>query len=291
MEKHYVSLSVRGDTVMEIARSKFYQENDLPYAIQLLMDCMVTDQLSPGDRLAMAIKILDGRMAMTGTYPIDFDIVEVEPKDPKYDFEGHFKAMNEKIKDLEEQVRAIRDNFVFVCEHMEEFELKNINRQYKREFGKPLFRDMPCSQSADESAERLNIVDAFIRQAEWERDNPDEAEYGWLAPDGTFYPVEFADHVEWACERVEKLYEQTDSETTRLHIRANSPDDYRLGAAAQPVPRTGQSQRVRHPAPHGQTVRFPVRLLHETRRGRAGSEIPDTGRSNTAWTGLKTRSP
>lgn len=226
MEKHYVSLSVRGDTVMEIARSKFYQENDLPYAIRLLMDCMVTDQLSPGDRLAMAIKILDGRMAMTGTYPIDFDIVEVEPKDQKYDFEGHFKAMNEKIKGLEEQVRAIRDDFVFVCEHMEEFELKNINRQYKREFGKPLFQDMPCSPSADESAERLNIVDAFIRQAEWERDNPDEAEYGWLAPDGTFYPAEFAEHVEWAAEHVQKLYEQAESEETRLHIRANSPDDY-----------------------------------------------------------------
>lgn len=227
-EKHYVSFQVRGDAVMGIAREKFYRDNDLPYAIRLLMDCMVTDQLSPGDRLAMAIKILDGRMAMTGTYPIDFDIVEVEPKDTRYDFEGHFKAMRDKIENLENQIRSIRDDFIFVAENLDETTLRNLDRQYRREFKKPLFPDMdlpgiPC-ESADTA--RLNIVDAFIKQAEWERDNPDEAEYGWLAPDGTFYPAEFAEHVEWAAEHVQKLYEQAESEETRLHIRANSPDDY-----------------------------------------------------------------
>lgn len=227
-EKHYVSFQVRGDAVMGIAREKFYRDNDLPYAIRLLMDCMVTDQLSPGDRLAMAIKILDGRMAMTGTYPIDFDIVEVEPKDTRYDFEGHFKAMRHKIEDLENQVRSVRDDFIFVAENLDETTLRNLDRQYRREFGKPLFPDMdlPGIPCGDVDSTRLSIVDSFIRQAEWERDNPDEAEYGWLAPDGTFYPVDFAEHVEWATERVKKLYEQAESEETRLHIRANSPDDY-----------------------------------------------------------------
>lgn len=227
-EKHYVSFQVRGDAVMGIAREKFYRDNDLPYAIRLLMDCMVTDQLSPGDRLAMAIKILDGRMAMTGTYPIDFDIVEVEPKDTRYDFEGHFKAMRDKIENLENQIRSIRDDFIFVAENLDETTLRNLDRQYRREFKKPLFPDMdlPGNPCEDADTARLNIVDAFIKQAEWERDNPDEAEYGWLAPDGTFYPAEFAEHVEWAAEHVQKLYEQAESEETRLHIRANSPDDY-----------------------------------------------------------------
>lgn len=227
-EKHYVSFQIRGDAVMGIAREKFYRDNDLPYAIRLLMDCMVTDQLSPGDRLAMAIKILDGRMAMTGTYPIDFDIVEVEPKDTRYDFEGHFKAMRDKIENLENQIRSIRDDFIFVAENLDETTLRNLDRQYRREFKKPLFPDMdlpgiPCE---DADTTRLNIIDSFIKQAEWERDNPDETEYGWLAPDGTFYPAEFAEHVEWAAEHVQKLYEQAESEETRLHIRANSPDDY-----------------------------------------------------------------
>lgn len=227
-EKHFVSFQIRGDAVMGIAREKFYRDNDLPYAIRLLMDCMVTDQLSPGDRLAMAIKILDGRMAMTGTYPVDFDVVEVDPKDTRYDFAGHFKAMNEKIQDLEDQVRSVREDFVFVAENLDETTLLNLDRQYRRQFGKPLFPDMdlpgvPC-RDADSAA--LGLVDSFLKQAEWERDNPDEAEYGWLTPDGTFYPVEFAEHVEWAARRVEKLYEQAKSEETRLHIRANSPDDY-----------------------------------------------------------------
>ena len=35
-----------------------------------------------------------------------------------------------------------------------------------------------------------------------------ETEYGWLAPDGVFYPVEFGNHQAWASEYLLRLYRE-----------------------------------------------------------------------------------
>lgn len=41
-------------------------------------------------------------------------------------------------------------------------------------------------------------------------ENKEETEYGWLSPDGTFYPVEFAKHQVWASNYVLKLCKNGD---------------------------------------------------------------------------------
>lgn len=41
-------------------------------------------------------------------------------------------------------------------------------------------------------------------------ENKEKTEYGWLSPDGTFYPVEFAKHQVWASNYVLKLCKNED---------------------------------------------------------------------------------
>ena len=48
-----------------------------------------------------------------------------------------------------------------------------------------------------------------------------EAEYGWLAPDGSFYPVEFGNHQAWASEYLLRLYRENKISYNEAKIGAN----------------------------------------------------------------------
>lgn len=47
----------------------------------------------------------------------------------------------------------------------------------------------------------INVTNAFV-------DANNEEQYGWLAPDGTFYSVEFGNHQAWAGEYLLNLYRE-----------------------------------------------------------------------------------
>jgi len=48
-----------------------------------------------------------------------------------------------------------------------------------------------------------NIIEVVYESESKEKE---ESEYGWLAPDGIFYPVEFGNHQTWAAEYLLSLY-------------------------------------------------------------------------------------
>ena len=222
-----VSFSVNGKTIMDLARARLYENNDLPGAIDLLMHSLVTDQLSPGDRLAVAFRILDGQMDMVGTYPIDFDVVERDSKDPRFDVKAHFDRSHEKINALQEQIDALQEAVAFVFEHIDESDARRIDRLAKRDLGHAVFATKDGPGFADGLDEPPPMLRDFLDKAEWDRENPDEAEndYGWLEPDGTFHPAPFAEHLTWAQKRVMEMRRGA-SEETRRHIDAVSADDY-----------------------------------------------------------------
>ena len=54
---------------------------------------------------------------------------------------------------------------------------------------------------------RMKIVgNRIIDVEDAEEPKKNKEVYGWLAPDGTFYPVEFGNHQAWASEYLLKLY-------------------------------------------------------------------------------------
>ena len=74
--------SVQGELITRLARERVFYENPprIKYAIDLLMSCLESDQMSEGDRLLLAVKILNGEARIVGTYPEDDYGVEMLEK-------------------------------------------------------------------------------------------------------------------------------------------------------------------------------------------------------------------
>lgn len=64
-----------------------------------------------------------------------------------------------------------------------------------------------------------SIID--IKEKETDCSNKTEIEYGWLAPDGIFYPVEFGNHQAWASEYLLRLYRENKITYEEAKIEAN----------------------------------------------------------------------
>lgn len=70
------------------------------------------------------------------------------------------------------------------------------------------YLDQCCDDAWDIIRGRKKIVRNKIVNIEdtEETENKNKEMYGWLAPDGTFYSVEFGNHQAWASEYLLKLY-------------------------------------------------------------------------------------
>lgn len=66
VKKKALHFSVQGELVNRLAIEKAYYEKDVTGAIELLMSCLVTDQLSDMERMALAIQVLDGTKRLQG---------------------------------------------------------------------------------------------------------------------------------------------------------------------------------------------------------------------------------
>ena len=70
-ETKSLHFSVQGEFITNMAREKLYYNNDLFGAIDLIMNCTITEEISYAERLTNAIKILNGELQIVGTYPND----------------------------------------------------------------------------------------------------------------------------------------------------------------------------------------------------------------------------
>lgn len=187
-----VSFKIQGEFITNLAREKCHLEGNFSYAIELLTSCMENDALSKNEIYNMAIAILDGRAELKGTYPHeDYGFKYLDKKEDKWDIG---KLINENFKKLgtsNQEYEELLQKYIFVNDSMAEWEKKKLNREYRQEYGKPMFNDMEEQQTS--SLENA-MLDSFVkRQMSNTKDD-----YGWLEPSGVFHPVEWGDHQEWA---------------------------------------------------------------------------------------------
>lgn len=209
---HTMHFSIRGELITRIAREKVLYEKPpkIKYAIDLLMSCLETDQMSEGDRLLLAIKILNGEARISGTYPGDDYGVEVlENPEGEFNLIEMIEQMGQEIEELKEERRELFCKLEFVAKELElpDWKMRSLNRTWVSVYGgdSDVFNVGPSDDDADpllkllkrlsgsEDEESDPVADFIDRMS-----SDTEDDYGWLAPDGTFYPVEFANHQSWA---------------------------------------------------------------------------------------------
>lgn len=247
-----VHFSIDGGFVTDLAREKLFMEKDLGAAIRLLQSVTMTDQLSQEEHLMLCLQILNGDAWIKGTsgtdsYGVDFrDDIDESPTDLS-DIIQLVLDMKEENDRLEKENHDLQLKFAMACEKLPEYKLDDLNTEWYTAYDEPMFADREIP-----SWKRINVsyiddsenkmLGAFLEQ----RKREDEAEakgepfeeYGWLAPDGEFFPVPFGGHSGWAREWLEEnkpfrdnpaLYYMVDDNGTKHHIVCNDVMIYSLG--------------------------------------------------------------
>lgn len=130
-ETRQLSWSVDGDFITKIAREKCHDEGKLAYAIELLMGCLQCDQLTEKEIEQRAYDILNGRARLTGVYPgPDYRLEYIEGKEHANDIADAFANLAKKLEDEKQKNQALQRRYLFLCDHMSEWELTRALKAY-----------------------------------------------------------------------------------------------------------------------------------------------------------------
>lgn len=191
-------MSVRGEFINDLALEKCHLDYDICYAVDLLMSSLQTDQLSDGERLMLAIRVLNGEVEIRGAYPgNDYGPVELETRNEKYDLRATLTSMKQQLREKkwEQENQRLLKMLDFCGQRLGEVGMREVNHAWKDE-GEDgfIFKDVEreCSPA-------IGMVGEFLERMR--RRDTDE-DYGWLEPSGTFHPVKWGEHEEWACQQV-----------------------------------------------------------------------------------------
>lgn len=201
---------VDGASIVKLAQSKFYDEHDLKSAIDLIWHCTIVDNMSAADHLRLCLDIICGYKTIVGVYPED----------------SYGVIKTDSDSDIQKFIQEVATCVAKSYGLEEQFSLNN-------------------DEASDQSPASYMLSD-FLKQCKSGRDD----DYGWLAPDGTFYPVEWGEHSEWAKEYADKhypfkdyahMYWKTDAEGHRHHYVCGDFLVYVLGWALLDNPHQGAS--------------------------------------------------
>ena len=214
-----LSFSVTGSFVTRTSREWFYTGNDLPKAIDLLMSCLVTDELTDEQRLVLALDILAGKKDVVGTYPgPDYGVVDVEKPDERYGVKKKLEEMRDTINSQQEEVSDLLDKLTFICEQLSDEQKADINEEWLAYNGEGHIFEIPEDQGvtpvdylladafmimsdsgeSKKTENRPTSMKGMLQSVLDRMKNGRDDDYGWLAPNGDFYAVEWGEHQGWA---------------------------------------------------------------------------------------------
>ena len=199
--------SVQGKLITDLAREKLYYDNNLPYAIDLLMSCMETDQISKGDRLLLAVQILNGEKELVGTYPgDDYGIQDCTPAANQRTITSWCAKLNEELKQMKEERDELVQKLICIGENLSEWDRTKVNTAWRTEYdGKSRYIfDDPGARALERANAVLSGLQGENAPSDPLQDYIDrmssdsEDDYGWLSPSGEFFPAEWGDHQSFA---------------------------------------------------------------------------------------------
>ena len=200
MGKTSLTFSISGRLITNLAREKLYYNNDLVGAIDLLCSCLVSDDITKDQQLALAYAILDGSKEIVGTYPNDDYVVEDVPEDkrPSKNISSYFENIRTELEEAKKTVRKTTDKILCISDHIDERTMRMIDADYRNNYCDTDDPDRTIFGTTETITENIfgnKLLEDYMDRMTSDCDEPD---YGWLFPDGTFHAVEFGDHFSWA---------------------------------------------------------------------------------------------
>lgn len=212
-ETRKLSLSITGEFITKTAR-EMLRDNKLASALELLMNCLVTDEAPKLQILGLALAILNGDYELQGTYPgSDYGDVKTDRHGQARGLMDYQERLLKKLDELETENQKLTQKLVFMQEYLDEndvlFDRREFEDAYKCEFDENFYERTDDEIDAEGALRVLSTWDAAQSDKADIPPSPvedmldrlrsgSEDDYGWLFPDGTFYPVDFGEHTKWA---------------------------------------------------------------------------------------------
>jgi len=196
-----IHMSVQGEFINKLALEQCHLSYDICYAVDLLMACLQTDELSEAERLMLALRVLNGEVELRGTYPNDdYGPVELDVRKEKYDLRGTLAAMKTKIETQEKEIKELNDKLTCCGERLSDARIRRANEAWRDEWGgtEPIFA---APEYAPEP-ERTSLLGELLEQM---HQTDSDEDYGWLEPSGKFHAVPFGEHQCWADHKAKML--------------------------------------------------------------------------------------
>ena len=211
MTEQTLHFSIEGAFITKFARELLYERHDLDKAISYLKDCTLSDELSETEHIKLIMDILRGKADIVGTYPGEDYGIECHDDLPEEKLNPSIgELMNQMQKTIDElkqknEQLLLQRNFLY-CELFENtpYTLKEYMTAYETAYDEPFLNAEEQKTLgypdtlANHTLMALNkltggntsLLDSFMERIH--QDLPDD--YGWLHPNGTFYPVDFGEH-------------------------------------------------------------------------------------------------
>lgn len=194
-EKRYISFSIDGKWLTDYLRNSFLYENQsYEWVIEVLGECIKGPNGLDNNRITqMAQDIILGRSRFTGNSGDgSFKYLDGSDEPIKPDFFRRYANMSKELKS-EREARIDADEAWQELALVVKGEMKRDYCENKRNI------DLLKPTPAEEYISRMLA------------DDEDTPPYGFISPDGTFYPVDWCEHEEFAWRKIRELYEEEEA--------------------------------------------------------------------------------
>lgn len=195
-EKLYFSYGeISSDTINETIQRHLTVDHNIETALKLVKGFTNNNQQTEEQKTCMAYDILNGKAKIVGTYPKDDYGVEY-PEDcaDKHNLTDILQHLAQQIEDKQKELNELQRKYIFVCEDLSDYKRRELHQRYRETYDENLFHPESLNLPNSRVQEFLDIAKS------------DDEEYGWLEPNGTFHPVGWAKHAEWAKDYLSEHY-------------------------------------------------------------------------------------
>lgn len=203
-QKKTLTFSIEGKIITDVAREHFYVRNDMAKALDLLCCGLQSDKLNEYEQMALALRVLDGKAEIRGTYPGDsYGLYDLDEPDSRFSIADHINKLSDKLEAAMANLHDLQEQFSIVAETLTDMQKREANRawfQLDYDHRKPIFDDVEAVPLIPGLTSQL---DSFLERMRGPETTTED--YGWLEPSGKFHEVPFGEHQGWAWKKALEL--------------------------------------------------------------------------------------
>ena len=145
-EHKSLTFSIEGKIITDVAREHFYVRNDMAKALDLLCAGLQSDQLNEYERMALALRVLDGKAEIRGTYPGDsYGLYDLDEPDCRFSIADHIGKLAKKLETAESELHDLQVKFSLVAEGLSDTQKREANSAWfslDYDHRRPIFDDV-----------------------------------------------------------------------------------------------------------------------------------------------------